>query len=487
MTSSGAARHLRPRPAVLTGGGDTVETEYAKDTWDAFCLGVPARRGRNIARFSSITQDWLREAVKQWSRFRLGAGYSFTTIDAGPQALARFSMFLTERPEVHDHTAVTRELLEEFLLWMASSRWSTNTRSHTLTFVKVFLDWGHRHNTLQGLPANAVIYEEEVSRPPDHLPKFIPEFVMAQLESAANLALLPSPTVRNLVVLLMETGLRGGDACELPFNPVIEDSVGWPCLRFDNTKVRAEQLIPLSDKAAAAIRAQQAHVRHQWPNGSPWLFPGILNNPDGTKPYAHGSLSGQLGRWQARVGVRDEAGQRVRVHAHQFRHTVGTRLINAGVPQHVIQKLLGHASPRMTARYAEIHDHTVREAFAKFCAQRVNTAGERLDYDPDALTADAEWVKHNLARIRDSLPNGYCGRPPQQDCPHPNACLTCPDFQTTPDFLDIHRNQATTNRRLIARADANGQFRLAENLRQVQTSLERIIPSLEALDHDTKT
>ena len=42
----------------------------------------------------------------------------------------------------------------------------------------------------------------------------------------------------------------------------------------------------------------------------------------------------------------------------------------------------------------------------------------------------------------DSLPNGYCGRPPQQDCPHPNACLTCPDFQTTPEFLDIHRRQA---------------------------------------------
>ena len=96
----------------------------------------------------------------------------------------------------------------------------------------------------------------------------------------------------------------------------------------------------------------------------------------------------------------------------------------------------------MTARYAQIHDRTVRDAFERYCAQRVNIAGEALDYDPDALTADAEWVKHNLSRIRDSLPNGYCGRPPQQDCPHPNACLTCPDFQTTPEFLDIHRQQA---------------------------------------------
>jgi hypothetical protein len=40
------------------------------------------------------------------------------------------------------------------------------------------------------------------------------------------------------------------------------------------------------------------------------------------------------------------------------------------------------------------------------------------------------------------------------------ACLTCPDFQTTPVFLQIHRRQAATNRRLIAQADAKGQQRL---------------------------
>ena len=89
-----------------------------------------------------------------------------------------------------------------------------------------------------------------------------------------------------------------------------------------------------------------------------------------------------------------------------------------------------------------------------------------------------------INRVRDSLPNGYCGRPAQQDCPHPNACLTCPDFQTTPEFLQIHRRQAATNSQLIAQAGAKGQLRLAENLRRVQANLERIIPALEALQDD---
>jgi integrase len=486
MGASGTARHLECRPEIIAGAGDAVEAEFANDRWDAFVLGVCARRGRNTATFVKIEQGWLRESVKAWCRFRLGAGDSFNTIDATSQSMARFSRFLTGRPEVTDATGLTRELIESFLVWVATSGLSASTRASTLCFLKGFLEWGRRHATLPGLPAGAVIYEEEVTRPSDALPQFISEFVMTQLEDPAHLALLPSADVRHMVILLIETGIRGGDASVLPFNPIINDSTGWPCLRFDNSKVGVEQLIPLSAKAADTIRSQQHHVRDEWPDGSPWLFPGLLDNVDGSKPYDHGSLSGQLGRWQSKIDVRDEAGQPVRVHAHQFRHTVGTRLINAGVPQHVIQKLLGHASPRMTARYAQIHDSTVRTAFEAYCAQRVNTAGEPLPYDPDASTADAEWVKHNLSRIHDSLPNGYCGRPPQQDCPHPNACLTCPDFQTTPEFLGVHRQHAATNRKLIARADASGQFRLAGNLRRVQDSLDKIIPALEAVDSNNE-
>jgi len=169
----------------------------------------------------------------------------------------------------------------------------------------------------------------------------------------------------------------------------------------------------------------------------------------------------------------------VRVTAHQFRHTLGTRLINTGVPQHVIGRLLGHASPQMTARYAALHDTTVRAAFDDYCQQRVNLAGEHITYDPGALTAEAEWTKHNMARVQASLPNGYCGRPPQQHCPHPNACLTCPDFQTTPAFVDIHRRQRDQTRQLVATAEADGRFRLADNHRQVHDNLDRLIAALE--------
>ena len=91
-------------------------------------------------------------------------------------------------------------------------------------------------------------------------------------------------------------------------------------------------------------------------------------------------------------------------------------------------------------------------------------------------------AQNNLARIHDTLPNGYCGRPPQQDCPHPNACLTCPDFQTTPQFLPTHRTQRENTAVLIATAEQLGQTRLAANHRAVAANLDRIIPALEILD-----
>ncbi|MGH8886659.1 MAG: hypothetical protein ACRDYX_16095 [Egibacteraceae bacterium] len=89
-----------------------------------------------------------------------------------------------------------------------------------------------------------------------------------------------------------------------------------------------------------------------------------------------------------------------------------------------------------------------------------------------------------MARVAASLPNGYCGRPPQQDCPHPNACLTCPDFQTTPQFLPLHRRQRDDTLELVVAAEQAGKTRLADNHRKVADNLERVIVALETIDQE---
>jgi integrase len=417
-------RYTRARVEDLaTGFGP--EDEYDRDTWDARRLGIPTRSPSNLIRFGRIRQPWLQQATKRWARFRLATGRAVGTVTGDVHALGWFASFLAQtHPGAADESCLTRELLERYLCFLASAQLADQTRLGYLVSLRIFIDHCRRHRWLPRLPAETRLYQEDFPAHGEYLPRFIAEFVMSQLESAANLSRIADPTTRRLIIVLIETGLRSSDACHIAVDAVVDDSVGWPCLRFYNSKVRTEQLVPLSPKAAVALRDQAAHVRDRWPAGTRFLFPRERANPDGDLPFSYATLESRLRRWQAIIDLRDESGQRFTATAHQFRHTLGTRMINSGVPEHVVQKLLGHKSADMTGRYAHLHDSTLRRAFDDYCRTRVNIAGDVLGFDPDSPAAEAEWVKHRLARAQDSLPNGFCGRPPQQDCPHPKVCGT---------------------------------------------------------------
>jgi hypothetical protein len=102
--------------------------------------------------------------------------------------------------------------------------------------------------------------------------------------------------------------------------------------------------------------------------------------------------------------------------------------------------------------------------------------------DPAGPIAEAAWAKHRLSRATQTLPNGYCGLPVVQSCPHANSCLTCPMFLTTAEFLPQHREQHRQTLQIISAAEARGQRRVIEMNRQVATNLERIITSLQDED-----
>lgn len=347
MTASPAAASSRTLRAVGA-PDDELERRYATDAWQARELGIQAARGRGAVSFVGIAQPWLREAAKRWARQRLNVGCAFNTIAAAALAFKRFSGFLAScQPPIEHPEQVDPTVLERYLAWLAPQPLAESTKTLSRMFLRAFLEENRRHRWLPQLPAQAVVYSDELHCRRVSLPRFIPEVVMAQMESEANLEQL-RPPYRNLVVLLTETGLRSGDACALPLNPVVPDSADWPCLRFVSSKMRTEHLLPLSPRAIDAIRAQQRFVSQTWPQATAWLFP---SRSDPQQPLPYETFLRAFGAWQRRIGLHDESGRSIRVTPHQLRHTLGTRLINAGVPQHVVQRLLGHASPAMTAVY----------------------------------------------------------------------------------------------------------------------------------------
>ena len=203
-----------------------------------------------------------------------------------------------------------------YLAWLGPIPLAESRKSLLKVFLRAFLDENRRYGWLASIPPGAVMYRDELSVRRRSLPRFVPEFIMGQLESDANLACLRVDD-RHLVVLIAETGLRAGDACSLAFDPLITDSSGWPCLRFKSWKMNAEQLVPLSSKAADAVRAQQAHVERALPEGSPWLFPA---RRDASLPQSYDTFRAAFTAWQARIRLHVEAGRAVRITPHQLRH-----------------------------------------------------------------------------------------------------------------------------------------------------------------------
>jgi len=287
-------------------------------------------------------------------------------------------------------------------------------------------------------------------------------------------------------VLLIETGLRSVDAMRLPFDPLTRDQAGAPYLIFWNHKLSREAVVPISERLLAELRGQQAELRERFTNGPPpVLFPRPWSNRGGCHPLPLSTLNRRLRNWLADCDVRDAQGEPAKITSHQFRHTLGTRLVNNEVPLDTISRLLDHASPEMTAVYAHVKDQTLRREWERY-QQRINIRGETIPLDPDGPLSDAAWAKENLARAKQTLPNGYCGLPLQQTCPHPNACLTCDNFLTTTEFLPHHREQLQRTDELIAKAGVDGRQRLVDMNTPVRLNLLRIIEGLETLEPETK-
>jgi hypothetical protein len=282
------------------------------------------------------------------------------------------------------------------------------------------------------------------------------------------------------VRILIETGLRAIDARSLPLDALSADAAGAPYLRYFNHKLGRERYLPITPTLAEAVHHQQASVRQRFPQGEPCLLPRERQNPGGSRPYAYATLVVRLRQWVRLLDLRDDHGHLVKVTPHRFRHTVATRMINNGVPQIAVQQLLDHESPRMTNIYARLHDQTLRAEFDRY-QQRINIRGETVPLDPEGPLSDAAWAKQNLARAKQTLPNGYCGLPLQQSCPHPNACLTCDHFLTTEEFLPLHHDQLERTEQLLAEAERNGNQRLVEMNTPVKLNLVRIIEGLQGL------
>jgi integrase len=457
--------------------GHGWDVEYPREVWRLRNLGVNHRIA--TITFAPIPQPWLKDLAKRWARWQLSTGLGAGCVANGTRALARFGAFLARPSVAVDRLAqVDRPLLERYLADLNTELGGRVCHTYHVSSLNAFLQAVRRHRWDHTLPANAAIFAEDYPKRGARLPRALAEHVMTQVEQPANLDRWDNPTYRLITLILMRCGLRVYDAVTLAYDCVAYDADGAPYLRYHNHKMKREALVPIDAELRQQIDDQQQRCRQRWPGGTPVLFPRPTANLGGHRPIAGNTYRAALYQWLHRCDVRDEHGQPIRLVPHQWRHTLGTRLINRDVPQEVVRRLLDHDSAEMTSHYARLHDTTVRRHWEQ--ARKVNISGDTVTFDPNGPLAEATWAKQRLSRATQALPNGYCGLPLVQSCPHANSCLTCPMFLTTADFLPHHRQQHQQTLQIISAAEARGHTRMVEMNQQVASNLEKIISALQA-------
>ena len=78
------------------------------------------------------------------------------------------------------------------------------------------------------------------------------------------------------------------------------------------------------------------------------------------------------------------------LHFHDLRHEAGCRWLEAGMPLHHIQEMLGHASLSQTSTYLHASEYGLRESMRQLDARRGKLEANAATSDQPPLCHDAE-------------------------------------------------------------------------------------------------
>ncbi|MFD1789061.1 tyrosine recombinase [Sphingomonas floccifaciens] len=138
-----------------------------------------------------------------------------------------------------------------------------------------------------------------------------------------------------LIELLYGSGLRASELVSLPRAAVATDR---PYLILTGKGGR-ERLVPISDRARAAVAAWRLYV----PKDAAWLF------PSGATHLTRIRLYQMVKALAAAAGIAPE-----RVSPHVLRHAFATHLLAGGADLRALQSMLGHADIATTEIYTHV-------------------------------------------------------------------------------------------------------------------------------------
>ncbi len=438
------------------------DAEQDKDVWDLRVFGH-----RGSLDFTVIGLGWLRAVARRWAAEdlpRRRGRYAANIWQYTLSSLAELDASL--RVQRDDHGSVPallgRRDIVAFTSRLAflqqSGTLSLNRRIDILRHTRTVLTCARLAGLTRpggaaaGLPDDFGVLKEDVPRKDrgDEPGRALPAEVMRQLcDGLPKVAEITAcEEVRVAIELLMDTGRRPEEACDLSWDCLERDKNGKYVLVYDNLKCqRRRRELPITDTTATLIISQQQRVRARYPQtpaGELKLLPAPKMNPRGTKPLRTAIVNENHRAWvdalpplMIRHGGTLAEFDKTAVFPYAYRHSYAQRHADAGVPVDVLRELLDHDSMDTTRIYYRIGAERQREAVDKVTRHQFDRHGQHVWHQAQALL-DAARTRQVIGQV--AVPYGVCTEPGNVQagggaCPFRFRCAGCDHFRTDVSYL----------------------------------------------------
>ena len=368
--------------------------------------------------FDQLCHEPIREAILRYMQM-CDARYKRSTISGRRRAVAHFFGWLQKRYPGHSRLddvtrATAREYVRHLKTRVECGDYSPLYRNQLYRAVGYFFDFAIQER-LPTSPQRNPFVKRDLPPVPAPVPRYLPDHELrAVLEYCNNGATLKE---RTIVITLLHTGIRASELAALQVSDVVQIQGQWK-LHVHRGKGLKDRVIPLTAQCLAVLQTWQ---EEGWERVNDFLFTRF------GQPWKSGGGVGKIVR-----GI----GDRLNIEGltpHRFRHTFAVALLNYGIRESALQKLMGHKNLEMKLQYGRILDRIVEREFNR-AVERMHTGS--LGWVPSFFTPEDYTVlieADSLNWIR--LPHGYCRRHRRLHCESDVKCLLCDRFCALPGDL----------------------------------------------------
>ena len=390
-------------------------------------------------------------------------------------------IFFNSMYELFPHISLLNELKRESHIEpiLRNMKCSQKYKIKSLTAIKSLFEYMY-YNKWDNAPSLGLLNRYDSPKVEETLPRPIPPNIKNQLDDYIENIIIPllennqptpiiKPQYWDLLIVIRNTGRRFEDIAHLiaehedkSMECLQYDLDGDPMLYLDHriAKIPKDLRIPLAHlKDSKGINIVEKAILRQIkrvkelapaPDGYKYLFREIKidNRRSGERKFILDSNGNPiidsisydmfsnnviLPNICNQIPLKDIDGSIYKITAHQFRHTVATEMIDAGIDIYAVKEFLGHSSVAMTEKYIKVYQQRLKKEF-KEKLSKSDATDIKNNLSEQEEFYDNKWVKNKIIGVFE-LGDGCCEHPYKMpSCPH-MACKTCVKKKIYPRHL----------------------------------------------------